>query len=138
MSDERGAPIVLYDGDCGFCARQVGFLLRHDRRGALRFAPLGGPTARGVRARHPELVGVDSMVWVDRAGHPDERVRIRSDAALAVIAYLGGLWRVGLVGAIIPVSWRDRWYDVVARHRHRLNGSRCLVPMLDQAARFLP
>ncbi|HEU5358149.1 MAG TPA: DUF393 domain-containing protein, partial [Gemmatimonadales bacterium] len=87
-------PLLLYDGDCGFCARQVRFLLRHDRRKALRFAPLGGPTARGVLERHPELAGVDSLMWVDDLGGAQERVRVRSEAVLAVAAYLGGLWRL--------------------------------------------
>ena len=130
-------PLLLYDADCGFCARQVQFLLRHDRRGTLRFAPLGGVTARGVLARHPELAAVDSLVWVADAGGPGERVRVRSDAVLAAAAYLGGLWRLGRAGAIIPVGWRDALYDSVARHRHQLESSECLVPTQDQAARFL-
>jgi predicted DCC family thiol-disulfide oxidoreductase YuxK len=130
--------LLLFDGDCAFCDRQVAMILRHDRRQTLQFAPLHGGTAEGVRARHPELHTLDSLVWVDDLGGADERVRIRSDAVLAVLAYLGGLWRLGLVGAIIPVGWRDRWYDLVARHRHQLDGPRCLVLTQDQAARFLP
>lgn len=133
-----GRPLLMFDGECAFCDRQVAMILRHDRRTTLQFAPLQGGTAAGVRARHPEIQSLDSMVWVDDPGGADERVRIRSDAVLALVAYLGGLWRLGLGSAIIPVGWRDRWYDVVARHRHRLDGPRCLVLTQDQAARFLP
>ncbi|MGB7211453.1 MAG: DCC1-like thiol-disulfide oxidoreductase family protein [Gemmatimonadales bacterium] len=137
MNSERELPVLLYDGACGFCARQVQFILRHDRQRSLCFAPLEGVTARQVLARHPELNGVDSLVWVDDLGRAGERVRIRSDAVLAIASYLGGLWRLGLAGAIIPVGWRDTLYDVVARHRHRLGGRACVVPSADEAPRFL-
>ncbi|HET7025293.1 MAG TPA: DCC1-like thiol-disulfide oxidoreductase family protein [Gemmatimonadales bacterium] len=131
------SPLLLYDGACGFCARQVQFILRHDRRRVLSFAPLEGVTAPGIIARHPELKGVDSLVWVDEPGGTDERARVRSGAVLAIASYLGGVWRLGLVLAIIPGGWRDGLYDVVARHRHRLAGSDCIVPMPDEADRFL-
>lgn len=131
-------PLVLYDAACGFCARQVQFLLRHDQPGTLRFAPLNGLTALALATRHPQLATSSSMVWVDDPGGPGERVRIRSEAVLAVAAHLGGLWRLGRVGAIIPVGWRDAIYDGVARHRHRLGSRDCIAPTQDQAARFLP
>ncbi|MGH7734207.1 MAG: thiol-disulfide oxidoreductase DCC family protein [Gemmatimonadales bacterium] len=137
MTDSSTPLLVLYDGECGFCAGQVQFILRHDRRRVLCFAPLEGVTARGILMRHPELAGVDSLVWVEHPGGSGERVRIRSAAVLAISSYLGGLWRLGRVGAIIPLGWRDALYDVVARHRHRLAGVACVVPTPDEAARFL-
>ena len=130
-------PLLLYDGTCGFCAARVQFLLRHDRRRTLRFAPLGGATAQGVFQRHPSLAGTDSLVWVEMSG-ADERVAIRSAAALSAAAYLGGLWRAALAAYIIPGPWRDRVYDLIARHRHRLGGIECLVPGPADAERFLP
>ena len=35
-------PVLLYDGDCGFCAESVQLVLRHERRRRVRFAPLQG------------------------------------------------------------------------------------------------
>ena len=52
-------PILLYDGDCGMCAEGVQRVLRYDRNGPLRFAPLQGAFGTAVKARHPELNGVD-------------------------------------------------------------------------------
>jgi len=56
-----------------------------------------------VVARHPELVGVDSLVWVEPAtkGRP-ETVEVLSDAALRVATYLGGGWRVAAALRAIP------------------------------------
>ena len=134
-------PVLLYDGTCGFCAESVQLILRHDRRGALRFAPLEGTFGRSVRARHPAVADVDSMMWVDppRGGRP-ERVFIRSTAGLRIAAYLGGVWRVALLGWLLPRVLRDGLYDFVARHRHQLTGSRevCVVPSPVTRDRFLP
>ena len=84
------SPVLLYDGTCGFCARSVQLILRHDRRGTLRFAALQGGYGAEVRSRHPELAGIDSMVWVEPAtpGNP-ERLWVRSGAALQMVRYLG-------------------------------------------------
>ena len=126
--------MLLFDGTCGFCARSVRFVLAHDRRGALRFGPLQGDFARTLTDAHPELLDVDSVVWFDGSG-----VRMRGDAALAVLDYLGGGWRVlsGL-GHLVPRRLRDALYDAIARRRFRLAARACLLPTPDERARFLP
>lgn len=132
------APLLLYDGTCGFCAASVQLVLRHDRRGLLRFAPLDGPTAAAVRAAHPLPAGADSMVWVEHRPGGGIRVFGRSDAALRVARYLGGAWHLARLGRLLPRPMRDAVYDLVARHRHRLPGAvRCLVPAAEVRDRFL-
>ena len=134
------SPVLLYDGTCGFCAESVQLVLRHDRRRTLRFAALQGAFGTAVRARHPEVAGADTVVWVDPAGGAgQERVLLRSDAALRVAAYLGGWFHLARVAAILPRPIRDAAYDLVARHRHQLvgEGPSCLVPAPDVRERFL-
>lgn len=133
MSKQPDAPVLLYDGTCGFCARSVQFVLASDRRGTLRFGPLQGAFGRSVVVAHPELHDVDSVVWHDESG-----VRVRGDAALAVLDYLGGGWRVlsGL-GHLVPRRLRDALYDALARRRFRLAARACLLPTPEERARFL-
>jgi predicted DCC family thiol-disulfide oxidoreductase YuxK len=134
------APVLLYDGTCGFCADSVQLVLRHDRERTLRFAALQGAFGAAVRARHPELARVDSVVWVEEpGGGPAERVLVRSDAALRVARYLGGWFHLARLAGALPRSARDAVYDLIARHRHRLSGDgpSCLVPGPDVRARFL-
>ena len=132
--------VLLYDGTCGLCASTVQWILGRDGRGTLRFAALESAYGAGVRERHGELAAIDSMVWVAPAaeGVP-ERVFVRSAAALRVARYLGGLWRLALVGALLPRPLRDAAYDFVARHRRHVPGARvtCLVPAPEVRARFL-
>jgi predicted DCC family thiol-disulfide oxidoreductase YuxK len=79
------------------------------------------------------------MWWVEPAGADRERIFVRSTAALRLARYLGGVWRVLLLGYLVPRSLRDRLYDFIARHRHQLPGSRpnCLVIPDAQRGRFL-
>ncbi|HEY7635678.1 MAG TPA: DCC1-like thiol-disulfide oxidoreductase family protein [Gemmatimonadales bacterium] len=134
------SPVLLYDGACGFCAESVQLVLRHDRRRTLRFAALQGAYGRALRARHPELAGVDSMVWVEpsHTGGSD-RVLVRSTAALRVARYLGGWWNLTLIGWLLPRPLRDALYNLIARHRHHLleTDPSCLLPGPEVRERFL-
>jgi predicted DCC family thiol-disulfide oxidoreductase YuxK len=132
-------PVLLYDGQCGFCNSTIQWILRHDPHGSLRFAPLEGTLGGAIRVRHPEATA-DSLLWLEPArGDAPEQLLSRSDAALRVARYLGGSWRLAGVLAIIPRPLRDAGYDLIAKHRHRLAGGsdRCIPSTPAQRARFL-
>src|SRR6185295_15420102 len=95
----------------------------------MRFAALDSEAGAAVRARHSSLQGVDSLVLVEELGS-EERVSVRSTAVLRILRYLGGPWKAGLVGYVIPREIRDSLYDVVAWWRYRLFGryDSCPVP----------
>ena len=133
-------PVLLYDGVCGFCNRSVQMILDHDKRGQMRFAALQSDYGRAVKLRHPELENVDSIVLIEHhAGSGDERIFVRSDAALRVLRYLGGAWRLLLVFRIVPRPVRDFFYDLFAKYRYKLFGKRdsCMLPSPEARARFL-
>lgn len=132
MSD---APLLLYDGHCALCNGWVKAVLRFDPAGSLRFAPLAGATARQVLSAHPELAGIDSLIYV-----ADGRATTRSTAVFAILAYLGWPWKALVVFRLIPREIRDSLYDVVAFWRFRLFGryDACPLPPAGQQARFLP
>jgi predicted DCC family thiol-disulfide oxidoreductase YuxK len=137
-STSETAPVLLYDGVCGLCNRAVQTILKHDRRGEMRFAALQSEFGRAVLGRHPELEGVDSVVLVER-GPGGERVHVRSDASLGVLAYLGGPWKLFLAARIIPAPVRDFFYNLIARYRYRFFGKHdaCLLPPPEVRARFI-
>jgi predicted DCC family thiol-disulfide oxidoreductase YuxK len=133
-----GAPVLLYDGVCGFCNKSVQLILDHDRRGEMRFAALQSDYGQAVIERHTELRDIDSVVFIEHA--PDgERVYVRSDAALKVAAYLGGFWKIFLVARVLPRGLRDYCYDLFARNRYKLFGKydSCMLPPPEVRSRFL-
>jgi predicted DCC family thiol-disulfide oxidoreductase YuxK len=125
----------LYDGHCALCNWTVRLVLRFDRKGRLKFAPLSGSTAAAVLSGHPHLTGVDSLVLVD-----DGRASVRSAAVFAILAYLGGPWNLLRAARVIPREIRDALYDVIAHWRKRLFGaySACPLPPPEHRDRFLP
>jgi predicted DCC family thiol-disulfide oxidoreductase YuxK len=132
-------PVLLFDGTCGLCNGTVRVVLRLDRRGRIRFAPLGGSFAAGVVDRHPELREVDSLVLVECPGEGAERVAVKSVAVLRLTGHLGGPWRALGVLKVLPRALLDWTYDVVARHRYTVFGrfDRRPPPPVDGRSRFL-
>jgi predicted DCC family thiol-disulfide oxidoreductase YuxK len=54
----------------------------------------------------------------------------QSDAAMHVIAALGGPWRMINTARFVPRRWRDALYQMLARNRYRWFGRRsaCYLP----------
>lgn len=128
------APMLVYDGDCGFCARSVQFILRHEHRHDLRFVPRDSELGKDLR-RQFHLEAVESMLWI-----ADGKAKIESDATLNAAKYVGGIWAtLASLGSLVPTFLRNPVYRFIARNRKRLSapGPSCLVPTPDQRARFL-
>ncbi|WP_374025058.1 thiol-disulfide oxidoreductase DCC family protein [Mycobacterium sp. HNNTM2301] len=139
MSGESVPPVLLYDGVCGVCNAAVRTILRFDPHGTLRFAALDSDFARDVFARHPAIKDVDSVVFVDEPEQPGERVAVRSAAALRVVDYLGGPWKLLKAARVIPTPLRDWLYDRIAAVRYRIFGKydTCPLPPPEVRARFV-
>ena len=81
-----GAPVLLYDGVCGFSNKSVQLILDHDRRGALRFAALQSDYGQAVIERHAELRGVDSVVFVE--GHACAPIELHDAGAADALSQI--------------------------------------------------
>lgn len=117
--------MLCFDGECGLCQRVVRLLLRLDRAGRLRFAPLQGPSAQAyLRAHGLPTEDFDSIVFVpDWSQRGRGEHRLRSDGVVAALAACGGLGaELAAVVAFWPAPWRDAGYRAVARWRVRLFG----------------
>lgn len=139
---DRPTNVVFFDGVCGLCNRFVDFVLSRDRRGAIRFAPLQGDTAKRVlsgdcRAVSSETQTFDTVVWLDSSS----REFVRSAAAVRVLWRIGGVWSlIGWLLWLIPRPLRDVGYRLVAANRFRLFGKKetCRLPSPAERERFLP
>ncbi|UGB37862.1 thiol-disulfide oxidoreductase DCC family protein [Frateuria soli] len=124
--------IIVFDGVCVLCSRWVDFVLRHDRVGRFRLAPMQDAQGRALLQAHGLSADdpVSFLLVQDGRGHTD------TDAIARVLHGFGGRWRLAasLLRAI-PRICRDPAYRWVARHRYRLFGQRasCRLPEEGQA-----
>jgi predicted DCC family thiol-disulfide oxidoreductase YuxK len=140
-----GRLLVIYDGRCGLCNRAVRWLLRRDRRDRLRFAAFESAKVAGVLARHgidaPDAKWSPSTILVVREfGSPAERVLVRSEAVLALLAELPRPWpAVAAALKWIPLPVRDLGYRLIASWRYRIWGrlESCPLPTAEERKRFL-
>jgi predicted DCC family thiol-disulfide oxidoreductase YuxK len=115
---ENSGPVLLFDGECGLCQRVVRALLRMDRIGALRFAPLQSPAAREfLRAHGLPADDFDTLVFVpDWSRRGQKSFLLRTDGAIAALRAVGAARWAALLG-MVPRALRDVGYRLVARWR---------------------
>ena len=134
------APLVLYDGTCGFCDASIQWILARDREGVFRFAAQQGETAAAIVARHPELPkDLDSLILVVDDGQ-GEQVTWHSTAVFGIARRLPGAWRALAWFGFLPRALTDLGYRAFARIRYHVWGrlDACRVPRPEERARFLP
>jgi predicted DCC family thiol-disulfide oxidoreductase YuxK len=127
--------IVVFDAECLLCTGWVQFLLRHDRRGEIRFASIQGVNGRrlldeaGLKAD-----GLDTLLVIR-----GDRSWRYSAAIFRVLHQLGWPWRLAWVVWLVPSVLRDAAYRLIARNRYRFFGraQTCILPLADFATRFL-
>ena len=107
--------IVLYDRDCGFCAWALGWLLRWDRGGRLRPAPIQGPHGEALLA----VLAPHSRLRSWHAIDEDGRLFSAGEALTQVLRRLpGGFVLAALTGHAPRIT--DRAYAVIAENRSTL------------------
>ena len=127
--------IILFDGVCHLCNSSVNFIIRRDRRGRFKFAPLQSPVGQEFLRQHPLSPDeLDTFVLIARG-----RAYTRSTAALRVARGLSGLWPLAYLFIIVPKPVRDAAYKVVAKNRYKWFGKRaeCMMPTAEVKERFL-
>jgi predicted DCC family thiol-disulfide oxidoreductase YuxK len=128
-------PIIFFDGVCGMCNRFVDIMIRADRRGVFRFAPLQGETAQRMLPPRDDNPALWSMLYLDERGLHDQ-----SDASLQVYRRLGGIWTIPSWARFVPRAIRNPVYRFIARNRYRWFGRKesCRIPTPEERERFLP
>jgi predicted DCC family thiol-disulfide oxidoreductase YuxK len=130
-----GHKIVFFDGDCLLCKRSVNFLLKKDNKKRLKYASLHSDLADDVKRKYLLMVfPEDTIVFSDEA-----RIYTKSTAVLKIAGYLKLPYALFSVFLVIPQSWRDRIYDIVAFNRTRWFRQKvhCQVPNPDILSRIV-
>lgn len=135
MNPPDGHPVIVFDGVCVLCSGWIGFLLRHDREQRYRFAAMQTAAGRALLQVH----GLDADDPMSFLLLDEEGARTDSDAVIAVLTGLGGLWRAACGFRLLPRALRDPAYRWLARNRYRWFGKKeaCYLPTAEHRDRFL-
>jgi predicted DCC family thiol-disulfide oxidoreductase YuxK len=130
--------LVFYDGHCGLCDRVVQFLLKVDKDKQFVFAPLQGETAKILLLALPSSYkSEDSLILMENYNSSNPQFYVLGKGALRVCWLLGGPWALIGVLNFLP-SFLYNWiYRIVARNRHKLFKSVCVLPDPSLKDRFL-
>jgi predicted DCC family thiol-disulfide oxidoreductase YuxK len=125
--------IILYDGDCGFCNRSVGFVLKREKSNEIHFSAIQSSFTQGLfKEKGWEAPDLNTFYFIEN-GIKFER----STAALKVLKYLKAPTSWLRVFRIIPRGIRNWCYDFVAKRRQRISNGFCLLPTPEQRVRFI-
>tara|TARA_B100001769_G_scaffold151257_1_gene118583 strand:+ start:437 stop:820 length:384 start_codon:yes stop_codon:yes gene_type:complete len=125
--------IVFFDGVCNLCQGSVRYLIKHDKKGVLKFASLQGNYAKDF-VNETKIQSMQSILFFD-----GKMLYKKSTAVLKLSRLLGGWHQLLLLGYILPRFFRDWLYNIVAMNRYRWFGKKdqCMLPSKGFENRFL-
>jgi predicted DCC family thiol-disulfide oxidoreductase YuxK len=129
-------PLYFFDSYCVLCSRFVGFCLKHDGDGRLKFASTQSVLGQHVvQALGLPISTLDRTILLIE----NDAVHMRSTAALQSLHHLTGWPRLLQPLLRLPAFLRDPVYDLIARNRYRWFGRRptCFVPTPQTRDRFV-
>ena len=147
MSSSINFPIVLFDGVCNFCNSWVNFIIRHDKKGKIKFSALQSESGKKILEANnlSHLINnLDTFVFIEPVGNSsngfdDGKIYVRSSAGVHLAKYLDGGWKLFSLFIIIPTFIRDAVYNFIAKNRYKWWGKRneCMIPTKEIQGRFL-
>ena len=127
--------IILFDGVCNLCNSSVQFVIQHDRSDKFLFAALQSQTGQALLEKYnlPQQ-GFDSFVLIQ-----NEKVFLKSTAALHVAKQLNGPTKLLYGFIIVPAFIRNAVYNFIAKNRYKWFGKKdsCMMPTPTLQSRFL-
>jgi len=112
-----GTPILVFDGPCALCNRTVQWVFDKDASERILFTSLQSNWAQTNIP--PSLRTIDSVLFFDGT-----QWHVKSDAVLHLVRELPRPWRSFFELIIIPKALRNVGYDLLAKFRYRLFGTR--------------
>jgi len=136
MSDNvNEKAIILFDGVCNFCNSSINFVIKHDKKNHFLFAPLQSETAKKLLEKfNIDSSKTDSFILID-----NNKLYLKSTAALRVTKHLNKLYPLLYALMITPPFIRNGVYDLIARNRYKWFGKKetCMIPSAENKEKFI-
>ena len=118
MKKLRDKTIVIYDGTCKLCSKSVHFLEMSDHPLKFNIIPSSAPVSDELlESYHISKNMVENSVIVIENG----QAYTKSNAVIKALQRKGGVWQIFGFFMLLPVSFRDTLYNLIARKRRKLH-----------------
>ena len=132
---EISKSVILFDGYCNLCNSQVNSILRFDYKKFFYFSNLDSSFSKKVIKENK----VESLEGKTIILFHNNKIIIKSNAAIKIAYLLGGFFKIFIIFKILPNLIRDGIYDVISRNRYRWFGKSdsCYIPKKEILDRFI-
>lgn len=132
---EISKSVILFDGYCDLCNSQVNSILRFDSKKFFYFSNLNSSFSKKVIKENK----VESLEGKTIILYHNNKIIIKSNAAIKIAYLLGGFFKIFIIFKILPNFIRDGIYDIISRNRYRWFGKSdsCYIPKKEILDRFI-
>jgi len=130
--DDSKNIILFYDGDCGFCNSSVQFVLNHRKHNHIYFATLQSDFAKELLTARGIDIKLDTLYVLK-----NNTIYDKSSGGLQLTSELKFPFPILKVFYIIPKFIRDIFYTYIAKRRHKISNSFCVLPTEEEKRLFL-
>jgi len=126
--------IILFDGECSFCNRNVQFIINRDPNAIFKFASLQSDIGQTFLKEYGISTRENSLILLQ-----NNKFYSKSTAALRICKQLHLFWKFLYIFIIVPQPFRDYVYKIIANNRYKLFKSTktCSLPSSSNQKRFL-
>lgn len=127
--------IILFDGVCNLCNSSVNFIINHDTNNYFLFAPLQSEKANELLSEF----NIDSNQTSSFVLIENNRIYLKSTAALKCALRLNKLYPLLYIFIIVPPFLRNTVYNFIARNRYKWFGKKdsCMIPSEEIKSKFI-
>jgi predicted DCC family thiol-disulfide oxidoreductase YuxK len=131
MVEKLSSPVILYDGVCNFCNVIVNFIIRRDKQKKILFAPIQSREARMLlRSLNEPFASLQTVYLIK-----DKQIYKRSTAVFKTIELLPYPWKALSYLSLLPISFTDSVYKIIAQNRYKWFGKRNEMVKPDEAVK---
>jgi predicted DCC family thiol-disulfide oxidoreductase YuxK len=134
-AEVKNKSIILFDGVCNLCTASVQFIIKRDPEAKFLFTSIQQADSDLLPSGFTrEVLTLESILLLEQ-----DKLFMRSTAALKIARKLNALWPLLYVFILIPAFIRDPIYNFIARNRYRWFGKQdqCMLPTEELKSRFI-
>jgi len=132
----KNKKIILFDGVCNLCSDSVLKVIKNDTKNTFLFTALQSDSGQEITNHLKiDISKIDSIILYE----PGISYDIKSTAALKIMNDFGGFWKFTQIFWVFPESFRNIFYDFIAKNRYKWFGKKesCMIPTPELKAKFL-